>query len=60
MIPKQLKEIRKKGLNYKITITKGNNLMEVSNDATEEEINQICETLISDKDWYNEEDRVES
>lgn len=34
MIPKQLKEIRKQGLNHKITITKGNKLLNIDNDAT--------------------------
>lgn len=55
MIPKQLKEIRKKGLNHKITITKGNKLINVSNDATEEEVNDICKIIVGDEDWYNDE-----
>ena len=59
MIPKQLKEIRKKGLNHKITITKGNKLINVSNDATEAEINDICKTLVSDEEWYDNRDLFE-
>ena len=42
-------------MNHKITITKGNKLINVSNDATEEEVNDICKIIVGDEDWYNDE-----